>query len=131
MGQHLEVKGLLALVAHAEHSLQAVLGQSNAVLQAEVVRPGLLHVLAQIGRRQAKVEAYRIVVALPVARLGRRLAQVFPVRNTCKTVLRKLRCSVVLGGRAKVLHMSINSGPRWWSVFSGGYAQGRRRGRHL
>jgi hypothetical protein len=60
----LEVEGLVALVTDAQHGLQTVLGQSDAVLQAEVVRPGLLHVIAEVVGGQAKVKADGIVAAL-------------------------------------------------------------------
>lgn len=62
--QHLEVKGLVALVPHAQHRLQTVLAERDAVLQAEVVRPGLLELFAQVGGREAKVETYCIVTTL-------------------------------------------------------------------
>lgn len=64
VGEHLEIKRLVALVPHAEHSLQTVLAQGNAVLEAEVVGPGLPHVVAEICRSQAKVEADCIVSTL-------------------------------------------------------------------
>jgi hypothetical protein len=60
----LEVEGLVALVADAQHGLQTVLGQSDAVLQAEVVGPGLLHLVAEVVGGQAKVKADGIVAAL-------------------------------------------------------------------
>jgi hypothetical protein len=60
----LEVEGLVALVADAQHGLQTVLGQSDAVLQAEVVGPGLLHVVAEVVGGQAKVKTDGIVAAL-------------------------------------------------------------------
>jgi hypothetical protein len=62
--ESLEVEGLVALVTDAQHGLQTVLGQSDAVLQAEVVRPGLLHVIAEVVGGQAKVKADGIVAAL-------------------------------------------------------------------
>jgi hypothetical protein len=55
--ESLEVEGLVALVADIQHGLQTVLGQSDAVLQAEVVGPGLSHVIAEIVGGQAKVKA--------------------------------------------------------------------------
>jgi hypothetical protein len=67
--ESLEVKRLVALVADAQHSLEAVLGQSDAVLQAEVVGPGLLHLIAKVVWGQAKVKADGVVAALLVARL--------------------------------------------------------------
>jgi hypothetical protein len=65
----LEVERLVALVADVQHSLQTILGQSNAVLQAEIVRPSLLHLVAKVVGGQAKVKADGIVAALLVARL--------------------------------------------------------------
>lgn len=53
----LEVERLVALVADVQHGLQTVLGQSDAVLQAEVVGPGLSHFIAEVVGCQAKVEA--------------------------------------------------------------------------
>jgi hypothetical protein len=67
--ESLEVERLVALVADAKHGLQTILGQSDAVLQAEVVRPGLLHFIAEVVGCQAKVEADGIVAALLVAGL--------------------------------------------------------------
>lgn len=60
----LEVERLVALVADVQHGLQTVLGQRDAVLQAEVVGPGLSHVIAEVVGSQAKVEADRVVAAL-------------------------------------------------------------------
>jgi hypothetical protein len=65
----LEVERLVALVADAQHGLQTVLGQSDAVLQAEVVGPGLLHLITEVVGCQAKVKADGVVAALLVARL--------------------------------------------------------------
>jgi hypothetical protein len=67
--QSLEVERLVALVADAQHGLQTILGQGDAVLQAEVVGPGLLHFLAEVVGGQAKVETDGIVAALLVAGL--------------------------------------------------------------
>lgn len=55
--ESLEVERLVALVADVQHGLQTVLGESDAVLQAEVVRPGLSHLIAEVVGCQAKVEA--------------------------------------------------------------------------
>lgn len=55
--ESLEIERLVAFVADVQHSLQTILGQSNAVLQAEVVGPCLLHVIAEVVRCQAKVKA--------------------------------------------------------------------------
>lgn len=40
--QHLELESLLALVAHIQHGLQAILAQRHSVYEAELVRPSLL-----------------------------------------------------------------------------------------
>ena len=69
MEEGLEVERLVALVADAQHGLQTVLGQSDAVLEAEVIGPGLLHLLAEVVGGQAKVEADGIVATLLVTRL--------------------------------------------------------------
>lgn len=97
MCQHLEIKGLVALVAHVEHGLQAVLAQRDAVLQAEVEGPRLAHVVGEVVGREAKVEAHGVVAALGQrAGLGRRLAQILPARDAREAVLRQRRCRVVL-----------------------------------
>jgi hypothetical protein len=67
--ESLEVERLVALVADAQHGLETVLGQSDAVLQAEVVGPGLLHFIAEVVGSQAKVEADGIIAALLVTGL--------------------------------------------------------------
>jgi hypothetical protein len=67
--ESLEVERLVALVADAQHGLQTILGQSDAVLQAEIVGPGLLHFIAEVVGGQAKVETDGIVAALLVGRL--------------------------------------------------------------
>ena len=67
--ESLEVERLVALVADAQHGLQTILGQSDAVLQAEVVGPGLLHLIAEVVGCQTEVKADGIVAALLVARL--------------------------------------------------------------
>lgn len=65
----LEVERLVALIANAQHGLQTILGQRDAVLQAEVVGPGLLHLVTEVVGGQAKVETDGVVAALLVARL--------------------------------------------------------------
>jgi hypothetical protein len=45
--EELEVEALLALVAHGDDRLQALLAQGDAVDESEVDRPGLARVLAQ------------------------------------------------------------------------------------
>jgi hypothetical protein len=66
----LEVKGLVSLVAHVQHGLQTVLGQGDAVLQTKVVRPSLLHIVAEVVCCQTKVKTDRVIATLAlVARL--------------------------------------------------------------
>lgn len=72
MRKHLEIKWLIALVPHAEHSLQAVFAQRDTVLQTEIIGPSSLHLVAEIGRGEAKVKTDGIVTAFGKrARLGR------------------------------------------------------------
>lgn len=62
--QHLELEGLLALVAHVEHRLQRVLTESDGVHKTKLVRPGLPVLLREVGRAKTKVELDRVVAAL-------------------------------------------------------------------
>ena len=64
MQQHLELERLLALVANVQHCLQTILAKSNAVHEAELVRPGLPVLLRKVGRAETKVELDRVVAAL-------------------------------------------------------------------
>jgi hypothetical protein len=54
--QHLELEGLLALVADVQHGLQTILAQGDAVDETELVRPGFPVFLGQVGRAETKVE---------------------------------------------------------------------------
>lgn len=129
MRQHLEVEGLVTLVAHAEHRLQVVLGQGHAVLQAELIRPSLLHVIAEIGSRKAKVETDRVIAALAlVTRLRRRLAEVFPIRDASEAVLRQSGRGVVLGRRTEDLDGIVSTSCR---EAVNKDVRGRRREHHL
>lgn len=56
MQQELELKALLALVAHIDACLQAVLGQRHAVYQAKVKRPCLARLLADSRTVQTEIE---------------------------------------------------------------------------
>lgn len=62
--QHLELKRLLALVAHVEHGLQTILAERDSVHKTEVIRPGLLVLGREIGRAEAKVDFDRVIAAL-------------------------------------------------------------------
>ena len=64
VGEHLEIKRLVALVCHTEHGPQATLAQGDAVLQAEIIRPGLLHLFTQVVRSETEIESHGIVTAL-------------------------------------------------------------------
>lgn len=64
MGEHLEVERLVALVSYAEHGSKATLAQGDAVLQAEIIRPGLLHLFAQVVWSKTEIESHGIVTAL-------------------------------------------------------------------
>lgn len=64
MEQHLELKALLAVVPHAEHSLKfALLAQRHTVYQSELVWPSLLHLWTEVARRQPKVKLHAIVTS--------------------------------------------------------------------
>jgi hypothetical protein len=70
--QHLELERFLALVANVQHGLQTVLAQSDGVHETELIRPGLLVLLREVGRAEAKVNLDRVVAALcQGARFGR------------------------------------------------------------
>ena len=129
MCQHLEVKGLVTLVAHAEHGLQVVLGQGDTVLQAKLIRPGLFHVVAEVGSREAEVEADGVIAALAlVAGLRRRLSEVFPIRDASEAVLRQSGRGVVLGRRAEDLDGIVSTSCR---EAVNKDVRGRRREHHL
>ena len=104
VSEHLEIEGLVTLVSHIEHCLETVLCEADAVLQAEIVGPGLLHVFAEVGGGEAEVKTDGVVVAFALAGgLGRGLAQKLPVRVPCEAVLREGGCSVIRGGRTEDL----------------------------
>ena len=48
--QHLELEGLLALVADVQHGLQSILAKRHGVDKAEIIRPGLLVLFREVGR---------------------------------------------------------------------------------
>jgi len=102
--KHLELERFLALVADVEHCLQTVLAESDGVDKAELVRPGLLVLRRQVGRAEAKVKLDRVIAALGKgARLGRRLAQVFPGGVASEAMLWESAGCVVLGWRPECL----------------------------
>jgi hypothetical protein len=102
--KHLELERLLALVAHVEHGLQTILAECNSVHKTELIRPGLLVLLREVGRAKAKVNLDRVIAALGQgARFGRRAAQVFPSRVASEAVLWESAGCMVLGRRAECL----------------------------
>ena len=62
--QHLELEGLLALVADVQHGLQSILAKGHAVHEAELVRPGLPVLLGKVGGAKTKVKLDRVIAAL-------------------------------------------------------------------
>lgn len=105
MQQELELKRLLALVAHVDHGLQAVLGERYAVHQPKVERPLSAHLLRQVGCVKAKIELDRVGVE---GVLVGRLAQILPAGIASEAVLGEARGGVTRRGRrAKHLSMAL------------------------
>lgn len=62
MQQELELEARVALIAHIDHRLQAVLGQGNAVHEPKVQRPRLARVFRNARRVQPEVKLDRVGV---------------------------------------------------------------------
>lgn len=82
--QDLELEVLLALIGHLQRGCQRIFGQSNAVDKPKLIRPSLPKLLAQHAMRQSKIQLHS---QIPLSRLGRRLAQEFPVRVAREAML--------------------------------------------
>lgn len=96
MQQELELEALLTLVAHVDDSLQAILGQCDAVDQRKLQRPCLPRIIAELGAAQSEVELHRVGTG---SVLGGRLAQELPPGRPREAVLGQGGCGVSRLGR--------------------------------
>lgn len=100
MHQDLEFKVLLALIGDLERRPERILGQSDAVHQSKLVRPGLPELLAQQGMRQAEIQ---LDGEVSLAGLGGGLAEELPGRVASESMLGKGCGGVVLRRGAEYL----------------------------
>lgn len=92
--QELEFEALLAFIAYSNDCLKCVLAQCDTVDQSEVQRPRFAVLFADAVAIKTKVELHRAGVQ---GVLRRRLAQVFPTRVACESMLRELRGRAFFG----------------------------------
>lgn len=106
MHQQLKLESFGILVRDDHGCVQAVLVQSNAVDQVELIGPERPDLFVERGGAQTKVELNIGVAALVVASgggLGRRLAHEFPFVVAREAMLGQLGCCFVIGCSAEDL----------------------------
>ena len=104
MQQHLKLKALVALVLDIEHRLQTIFCECHTIHQAEIVRPSLLRIVADLRVTEAEIELDAVVTAgCELAGFGGRGAKVLPVRVAGEAVLGELAGRVVFGWGAECL----------------------------
>jgi hypothetical protein len=81
VGEHLEIKALLAFILHLDGCLQLILAKPHAVDERKAVGPGLLAFSADVRMREAKVQRDAVI--------GDVLVQELPARDPGEAVLRE------------------------------------------